>query len=110
MEYLHYTSVSIGLLGVAVIVFGVACGLARFVRSEWRAAGGFSVAEDRKNLRQLLDYYLLLGMEFLIAADIVDTLRTPGPQELVVLGTMVLIRTIIGYSLNNELRADEKSK
>ena len=38
MQYLHHTSFGIGVLGVLVIVFGVACGLMRFVRSEIRAA------------------------------------------------------------------------
>src|SRR6267154_1503362 len=51
MEYLHHTSFGIGILGVLVIVFGVACGLRRFVRAEFRAARGAEVDEDRKRLR-----------------------------------------------------------
>ena len=74
MEYLHPTSFGIGLLGVLVIVFGVAGGVVRFFRAEYRAACGAEVEEDRKRLRHVLGYYLLLGLEFLIAADIIDTL------------------------------------
>src|SRR6266542_132555 len=66
MEYLHHASFGIGVLGVLVIVFGVACGLVRFVRAEFRAARGADVEDDRKHLRHLLGYYLLLGLEFLI--------------------------------------------
>src|ERR1041384_3081346 len=106
MEYLHHASFGIGVLGVLVIVFGVANGLARFVRSELRAARGVYVDEDRKHLRHLLGYHLLLGLEFLIAADIIDTLMKPTPQDLLVLGAIIVIRTVISYSLNVELKSD----
>ena len=108
MEYLHHASFGIGVLGVLVIVFGVAGGLFRFLRAELRSVRGANVDEDRKSLRHLLGYYLLLGLEFLIAADIIDTLMKPSTQDLLVLGAIILIRTVISYSLNAELRAEGK--
>jgi uncharacterized membrane protein len=110
MEYLHHASFGIGVLGVMVIVFGVASGLVRFVRSEIRAARGVNADEDRKHLRHLLGYYLLLGLEFLIAADIIDTLMKPTMQDLIVLGTIIVIRTVISYSLNAELKSEHQTK
>ena len=109
MEYLHHTSFSIGVLGVSVIVFGVASGLLRFLRSEVLAVRGMNVDEERKRLRHLLGYYLLLGLEFLIAADIIDTLMKPSIQDLIVLGTIIVIRTVISYSLNAELSLEQKA-
>jgi uncharacterized membrane protein len=110
MEYLHHTSFGIGVLGVLVIVFGVACGMVRFVRAELRAVRRADIEDDRKHLRHVLGYYLLLGLEFLIAADIIDTLMKPSLQDLVVLGAIVLIRTIISYSLNAELKSEHQTK
>lgn len=110
MEYLHHASFGIGILGVLVIVFGVACGLVRFLKSEFLAANGRDVELDRKRLRHTLGYYLLLGLEFLIAADIIDTLMKPSSRDLVVLGAIVVIRTIISYSLNSELSGSEKPR
>jgi uncharacterized membrane protein len=106
MSYLHHTSFGISVLGVLVIVFGVLSGLVRFVRAEVSAARGFAVDDARKQLRHVLGYYLLLGLEFLIAADIIDTLMKPKPQEMIVLGAIVAIRTVISFSLNGELKAD----
>jgi len=103
MEYLHHASFGISVLGVLVIVFGVFCGLLRFLRSEFSAARGGNVEPERRKLRQVLGYYLLLGLEFLIAADIIETLMKPSVQDLVVLGAIVAIRTVISYSLNSEL-------
>src|SRR6266566_3408367 len=110
MEYLHHASFGIGVLGVLVIVFGVFCGLVRFIRAEFSAARGLGVDEKRKQLRHVLGYYLLLGLEFLIAADIIDTLMKPSVQDLVVLGAIVLIRTVISYSLNAELKSEHQTK
>ena len=103
MEYLHHATFGIGVLGVLVIIFGVLCGLLRFVRSEVLAARGADVEGQRRKLRQVLGYYLLLGLEFLIAADIIDTLMKPTTQDLIILGAIVAIRTVISYSLNSEL-------
>jgi uncharacterized membrane protein len=103
MQYLHHASFGIGVLGVLVIVFGVLSGLLRFIRAEVSAARGLSVDEERRQLRHVLGYYLLLGLEFLIAADIIDTLMKPSTQDLVILGAIVAIRTVISYSLNSEL-------
>lgn len=108
MNYLHHTSFAIGVLGVLVIVIGVASGLVRFVRAEVSALRGNDVDEARKYLRHTLGYYLLLGLEFLIAADIIDTLMKPSVQDLIVLGAIVLIRTVISWSLNSELREGRK--
>lgn len=91
------------MLGVLVIVFGVFCGLLRFLRSELSAARGGTVEPERRKLRQVLGYYLLLGLEFLIAADIIETLMKPTTQDLIVLGAIVAIRTVISYSLHSEL-------
>jgi uncharacterized membrane protein len=110
MQYLHHASLGIGVLGVLVIVFGVVCGLVRFVRAEISAARGLSVDEERKQLRQVLGYYLLLGLEFLIAADIIDTLMKPSTQDLIILGAIVAIRTVISYSLNSELAQEPRHK
>ena len=109
MDYLHHTSFAIGVLGVLVIVFGVAGGLVRFLRSEIAAARGADVEQARRRLRHVLGYYLLLGLEFLIAADIIDTLMKPNPQDLMVLGAIVLIRTVISYSLNAELKSEHQT-
>ncbi len=108
MAYLHHASLGIGVLGVLVIVFGVAGGLARFLRAELLAFRGQEVEPDRKHLRHVLGYYLLLGLEFLIAADIIDTLMKPSLQDLMVLGAIVLIRTVISYSLNSELKSEHQ--
>lgn len=110
MDYLHHASFSISVLGVLVIVIGVVCGLVRFACSEFAAVRGAHVEHDRRSVRRILGYYLLLGLEFLIAADVIDTLMKPTMQDLLVLGSIVVIRTVISFSLNSELAHEPAQK
>lgn len=48
--------------------------------------------------------------KFLIAADIIDTLMKPTPQDLLVLGAIIVIRTVISFSLNAELKSDQQHR
>jgi uncharacterized membrane protein len=44
----------------------------------------------------------VFGLEFLIAADVLATLLSPTQQDLINLAVVVVIRTILGYSLSKE--------
>ena len=105
MQTLEHISLAIGSAGVAVILWGVGLTAVRSARLEWRRFRlGQELMEERESLRHLLGYYLLLGLEFLVAADIVHTILTPELKELAVLGSIVAIRTVISFSINWELR------
>jgi uncharacterized membrane protein len=67
----------------------------------WRAS---AVSSNAKTCGHHLGYYLLLGLEFLIAADIVHTVLTPTLPDLAILGAIAAIRTVISFSITWELR------
>jgi len=51
--------------------------------------------KDTDILRLTLGTYLLLGLEFLIVADILRTNLKPNLQEVAILDAIVAIRTVI---------------
>lgn len=104
---LHVLSILVGVIGVAVVVWGVLTGALRLLRLEWAALRGGNVLQLRKELRHHIGFYLLLGLEFLVAADIIETVIAPTWEHLVILGGIVLIRTVISFSLNWELSRKE---
>ncbi len=85
--------------GVAVIGVGIALVAALAVR---RLARG-----DRDvytGFRQQLGRAILLGLELLVAADIIRTVAvTPTLESVTVLGVIVLVRTFLSFSLEVEL-------
>ena len=52
MEYLHHATFGISVLGVLVIIFGVLCGVMRFLRSELASVRGANVEDDRRKLTE----------------------------------------------------------
>jgi len=54
--------------------------------------------------RRVLGRAILLGLELLVAADIIKTVAvTPTLESVVVLGIIVLIRTFLSFSLELEI-------
>jgi uncharacterized membrane protein len=85
--------------GVAIIaigtVFAVGMALGRLLRKS---------TETYRILREQLGRSILLGLEFLVAADIIRTVAiTPNAQSVAVLGGIVLIRTFLSFSLELEI-------
>ncbi|HII01990.1 TPA: DUF1622 domain-containing protein [Methanosarcinaceae archaeon] len=56
-----------------------------------------------QNIRKELTNKIVFGLEFFIAADVLETVLNPTQEELLLLGTVVLIRTILGYFLSKEV-------
>jgi len=103
MIILHYLYIGIGVIGVAVITWGVLLVLIRLLRAEFSRLRGHRICRVRESLRHQLGSYLLLGLEFLIAADIIGTVTHPTLREIAVLASIVLIRTVLNYFLDHEL-------
>ncbi len=105
-EVLDVVARGVGIIGVAVILWGVAVTAVATIRVEVVAVRGRHMPGSRMVLRQQLGASLLLGLEFLIAADVIRTVLQPTLQEVGILGGIVAIRTVISYFLHKEMAAD----
>lgn len=90
----------VGLVWVVVIVVGVIHGLQHFIALEMWSKSKYTT---HNAIRYSLGVYLLLGLEFLVAADILETVFKPSMEQLGVLAGIVIIRTLLNYFLNKEL-------
>lgn len=103
-------SLTVGIVAMLVIVYGIIVGLIEFIRAEWR---NLWARESRsfnfQNIRHDFGFHLLLGLEFLIAADIIRTVVRPNLEELAILGGIVAIRTVISYFLGKEIERYKKT-
>ena len=104
-KILHLISVAIGVVGIAIIVWGVVLMVFRLIRLELSRFKQGSIYHERETIRHQLGSYLLLGLEFLIASDIIGTVAHPTLNDMAVLGSIVVIRTVISYFLDREIEA-----
>jgi len=94
-------AVVIELLGIAIISI---IALYALVHGGWRLVKGDSLSDIQQQIRQQLGRGILLGLEFLIAADIIHTVAVELTFETVgVLALVVLIRTFLSFTLELEL-------
>lgn len=105
-----YFTLMIALLGTAVILWGVSITFVGFIRLEVSRLRGEEVYRQIQLLRYHLGHHLLLGLEFLIAADIISTIVKPGLEDVAVLGAIVIIRTILSYFLNKEIKIRQEPR
>ena len=61
----------------------------------------------RKAIWRGYGMWLLLGLEFELAADIITSVITPSWQEIGELGAIAVIRTFLNYFLEKDLEAGE---
>jgi len=82
--------------GITIILLGVLASSLQFLR---RLRGNIGSAYGL--YRVGLERAILLGLEFLIAGDIIRTVATtPTLQSVGILGTIVVIRTFLSLALN----------
>ncbi len=89
----------IEVLAVVVILGGIVYGFGRCFFGHRQ-----QVDDTYKRLKHSIGKSLLLGLEFLVAADIIRTVAlSPTLDNIAVLGVLVLIRTFLSWSLVVEM-------
>ena len=101
---MHAAAGILAVTAVLVMSWGCIRALWSFVNTEFR--GGSAV--ERGTLRSRLGHFILFGLELLIVADVIETIIVPDIQHIAVLAIIVVIRTVISFSLNWELAQEEK--
>jgi len=93
-------------LSLLCIMAGVVMSLVRGIEYRKRFPG-FHPLHTR--FRMLFGGWLVVALEFQLAADIVGTIVSPSTAHLIELGAIALIRTFLNYFLNKELREQKES-
>ena len=98
---IHWTTASLELAGIFVMAAGTL--LASLVALA-RAACGRTGSHLYEWYRQTLARAILLGLEFLVAADIINTVAVdPSFRSVGVLALIVLVRTSLRFTLELEI-------
>ena len=109
-HFLDLLAVVISVTSLLIVTYGALIGIISFLKNEIRRfTGGYSITKIRK-LRATFGTYLLLGLEFLIASDILKTVLEPTLNELALLGGIVVLRTILSVFLNKEIKELESEE
>ncbi len=107
MQIIHDTLeiviVIISALGAIVVIWGVMEAIKSFVRIKFKPSDEDPITASEA-VRHGLGAHLLLGLEIFIAADIISTVVSPTWDKVGILAVIVIIRTILSYFLEKELK------
>jgi uncharacterized membrane protein len=96
-EIVHGIAFFFGAAGALLIIYGGILAIIDILKRELlRQERGYD------DIRIQFAGKIIFGLEFFIAADIINTLIAPGQQEILILGAVVLIRVVLGYFLSRE--------
>ena len=96
---INWVVLAISLVGSAVIIWGILLTIKDFVSDLLS-----DDPQSKRLMRQKLGSYLILGLEFFIAADIIRTIIRPDWNDIGMLAAIIAIRTVLSYFLGMELR------
>ena len=97
----HLAVRAIEAVGIATIVVGAAASIAIFL---FRMVRNRTSEAEYQGFRASLGRSILLGLEFLVAADIINTVAIePTLESVAVLAAIVAVRTFLSFALEVEI-------
>jgi len=97
--YIEYVAKGMEAIGVIIIALGAIIAISRFLISQLKFKNHLY-----SRLRKELGKAILLGLEVLVAGDIIATVVTePTLEKVFTLAVIVLIRTFLSISLQVEI-------
>ncbi len=91
----------IAFLGMLIILSGILRAL--FEYGAYLFTRNIKQDSYVNTIRLKLGRILTLGLEFIVAADVIGTTTAPDYYTVGILAIIVIIRTILNYSLNKEI-------
>lgn len=105
-DILSVVSNTIAAVGVVVIALGALISLLGYLRSFFQIESGQAI----NLMRTEIGRSILLGLEFIVAADVIKTIVTPDYYSLGILAGLTAIRVVLSYFLNQEIQSTLKTK
>ncbi|MBO0468335.1 hypothetical protein BCR22_05050 [Enterococcus plantarum] len=101
---------ALNIFSIIVLIWGVIMAGIDFLKSERLDRNRIVMARQNNFIKSFLGSYILLSLEILIAADIIESIIKPTFQDILKLAILVVIRTVISYFLHKEIEDALKDK
>lgn len=106
-DWLEWVAVGLEVFAILILLSGVLRFVVYFLRGEMRWNTGLAGTREMAMARVVLARYILSALEVFIVADLILLVLTMSLANLLFLGLLVVIRTLISYFLEHEIRALE---
>lgn len=94
----------LNIFSILILLIGVSHSLVYFFKMERPSFAKQKVIVTNNMIKSTLGSYILLSLEVLIAADIIQSIIKPTFEDILKLAALVVIRTVISYFLGKEIK------
>lgn len=98
-QFIEIAETILGRFGALFIVYGAVIAIIELLARETRLR-----KKSYRDIRWTFTTRILIGLEFFVAADVLKTILEPTFQDLIMLGGLVTIRTVVSYFLGKEVQ------
>lgn len=98
---IEYTIIGVGIV---ILAYGAVDSAIRWLISLFKSADINKQIKGSRIVKEHLGTYILLSLEYFIAADILRTIIKPTWEDIGLLAAIVGIRTVLSLFLNMELK------
>ena len=84
------------ILGATVIFYGAVYSFYRFIR----------IRSEGRQIRLTFAYYIVFGLEFKLASEILKTVIARSLEELYTIGAIILLRAALNYMIHWEIKQE----
>ena len=100
LEIIHIITRAVEFVGILIILGGAVVSGLIWTRDTWRSGAMTAYRALRANLGRSI----LMGLELLVAADIINTVAIePTLESVAVLAAIVVVRTFLSFALEAEI-------
>ena len=102
-KFIEYASLVVKYFSALILLVGFIKGLIFYISMEFNKASLNNIINSTQNIRSVVGSYILLGLDFYIISDLLDSMLTHEINDLVELAIIVAMRTTIGFFLGKEI-------
>lgn len=113
---LEWFAVAVDLTGAVILIWAFVAAVVGVAIGSLRADDAHGRIRNMQVVRCSLGVKLVFALELIIISDLIVTIISRSIDDLILVGGLVVIRTLIGYFLNREIQevsgelAQEESK
>ncbi len=103
-QLLEWFAVVVDLTGALIMIWAFVAAVFGLVMGSFRAADASSRIHNMQVVRCGLGVKLVFALELMIISDLLVTIVSRSIDDLILVGGLVVIRTVIGYFLSKEIQ------
>ncbi len=100
-----YVTFILNVMGALIVIYGSLQAFVKVLKIEFKSKKKFHPYE---NVKRTYVQKLILALDFFVASDLLRLVAQPTMDEIILIALIVVIRTVLNYSLSKEIHLHEE--